>query len=407
MRVHPLKARISAQAGVTRVDVYDDVGGDFFGEGVTAKAFAGELAGVRGALDVHVNSPGGNVWDGIAIASALRTHNGPVTVVVDGIAASIASVIVQAGAERVMMPGSMMMIHEASTYGGGNAAELRKTAQTLDDVSANLAEQYAARAGGTAESWRAAMQEETWYTAEQAVEAGLADRIGDGDATLPVGMDLAAYGAVPGQIAARLKEMPVAAPPAVPQAKAPALLSDEDFERLVDQLKARLGEPPPAALGAPPAPEAGSEQDAAVATLIAAGYDPDALQLAARQAATRGDVDTSPWDAAKALHNAAQADDPEAFYAGICAGKRTGDPSKQGAWALPYRYHPSDPPNADGVRAALAWLSSTRGLINKDEARATLEDLMKTINPDYEPDDRIDPGLLSAVLSQGLIGGTK
>lgn len=383
MRVHPLKARISAQAGVTRVDVYDDVGGDFFGEGVTAKAFAGELAGVRGALDVHVNSPGGNVWDGIAIASALRTHNGPVTVVVDGIAASIASVIVQAGAERVMMPGSMMMIHEASTYGGGNAAELRKTAATLDDISANLAEQYAARAGGTAEEWRAAMQEETWYTAEQAVEAGLADRIGDGDAVLPVGLDLAAYSAVPGQIAARLKEMPVATPPAA-QAPVAVRMSDEDFERLVERLKAAL--PFPAA----DAPASGAPEGKAAEEFTAAE-----------------DVDTSPWDAAKAWHNGTQADDPEAFYAGICAGKRTGDPATQDAWALPYRYHPDDPPNAAGVRNALARLSSTQGLINKDEARQTLEAAMKKINPDYKPDDHIDPGLLSAVLSQGLMGGIK
>lgn len=374
--VHPLKARITAQAAVTRVDVYDDIGeGGWFSEGVTAKAFAGELSGVKGALDVHVNSPGGNVWDGIAIASALRSHKGPVTVVVDGIAASIASVIVQAGTDRVMMPGSMLMIHEASTFDGGNAEELRKTAQTLDDISANLAEQYAATAGGSPESWRAAMKEETWYTAEQAVEAGLADRIGEGDAVQPAGLDLAAFSGVPGQIAARLQALPAAAAPAPPAA---AGLSDEDFEKLVDRLTARLT-PPPAA----PAPVEAPAPDAAVT------------------------VDNSAWDAAKAWHNGSRADDRETFYAGICAGKKTGDPDLPDAWALPYKYHPDDPPNAAGVRFALARLSTTPGLINKAEARATLEAAMKTINPGYRASDTSDGGLLSAVLLSALEGGNK
>jgi ATP-dependent protease ClpP protease subunit len=212
--VHPLKARISAQAGTTRIDVYDDIGeGGWFSEGLTAKSFATQIAGVNGPLEVHINSSGGDVWDGISIKNAIEAHGGTVTTVVDGIAASIASVIAQAGSERVMMPGSMMMIHEAFTYTGGTAADLAKTAETLDEVSANLAAIYARAAGGTADEWRAAMKEETWYTAEQAVEAGLADRTGDGDAVLPAGLDLAAFSAVPGQIAARLRVMPQASAP--------------------------------------------------------------------------------------------------------------------------------------------------------------------------------------------------
>lgn len=216
--VRPLKARISAQAGVTRVDVYDDIGeGGWFSEGLTAKNFANQLAGLAGPLEVHINSGGGDVWDGISIKNAIESHKGPVTTVVDGIAASIASVIAQAGTERVMMPGSMMMIHEAFTVAAGNSAELAKTAAVLDEVSANLAALYARSAGGTAEQWRAAMKEETWYTAEQAVAAGLADRTGEGDAVLPAGLDVAAFAEVPGQIAAQLREMPRAAAPAKPE----------------------------------------------------------------------------------------------------------------------------------------------------------------------------------------------
>lgn len=210
--VRPLKARITNSTGVTRVDVYDDIGeGGWFSEGLTAKAFANQLSGLSGPLEVHINSGGGDVWDGISIKNAIEAHKGPVTTVVDGIAASIASIIAQAGNERVMMPGSMMMIHEASTIAAGNAADMAKTAEILDDVSANLAGIYARAAGGDADDWRAAMKQETWYSADQAVAAGLADRTGDGAAVLPFGLDMAAFTAVPGQIAAQLGSLPRAA----------------------------------------------------------------------------------------------------------------------------------------------------------------------------------------------------
>ncbi|QDN57382.1 head maturation protease, ClpP-related [Streptomyces sp. S1D4-20] len=261
--VRPLKARISAQAGVTRVDVYDDIGeGGWFSEGLTAKSFANQLAGLSGPLEVHINSGGGDVWDGISIKNAIETHNGSVTTVVDGIAASIASVIAQAGTERVMMPGSMLMIHEAFTYAAGNSAELAKTAATLDEVSANLAAIYARAAGGTAEQWRAAMKEETWYTADQAVEAGLTDRVGDGQAALPVGFDVAAFADVPGRIAAQLRTLPQASVPAerTPQTasepEAPRLtISVEGAldEALVERLRAAVREPEAAAAELAPA----------------------------------------------------------------------------------------------------------------------------------------------------------
>lgn len=210
--VRPLKARISNTAAdtPTRVDVYDDIGeGGWFTEGLSAKGFAAQLADVSGALEVHINSGGGDVFDGLAIKNALESHQGPVTTIVDGIAASIASVIAMAGTNRVMMPGSMLMIHDALSYAGGNAAELTKMAQTLDEVSDNLAGVYARAAGGLPEQWRAAMKEETWYTADQAVAAGLATRVGaDGGAMLPAGFDVAAYRNMPGLIVAQLQRMP-------------------------------------------------------------------------------------------------------------------------------------------------------------------------------------------------------
>jgi ATP-dependent protease ClpP protease subunit len=215
-KVRPLKARISnATGGTTRVDVYDDIGaGGWFSEGLTAKSFAAQLAEVSGPLEVHINSAGGDVFDGLAIKNAIEAHKHPVTTVVDGLAASIASVIAMAGTDRVMMPGAMLMIHDAFAVEGGNAEAMRKMAQTLDEVSDNLAAVYARAAGGLPEQWRAAMKQETWYTADQAVLAGLATRVGaDGAAQLPAGFDLAAYSGIPSGIAAQLRTMPVAASP--------------------------------------------------------------------------------------------------------------------------------------------------------------------------------------------------
>lgn len=210
--VYPLKCRIRAEAGVTRVDVYDDIGeGGWFSEGLTAKGFAAQLGDVKGALEVHINSGGGDVFDGIAIGNAIRAHKGPVTTVVDGLAASIASVIAQSGGERVVQPGSMLMIHDAFGLCVGNAAEMAKMSETLGQVSDNIAGIYASRGGGDAQSWRDAMQAETWYTADEAVTAGLADRVGDGNAELPAGLDLAAFTTVPGRIAAALRTLPRAA----------------------------------------------------------------------------------------------------------------------------------------------------------------------------------------------------
>ena len=90
-------------------------------------------------------------------------------------------------------------------------------------------------------------------------------------------------------------------------------------------------------------------------------------------------IDNSAWDASKAWANGAASDDPASFYDAICAGKKAGDPKTQGAHALPYRYTPSSNPNADGVRNALARLSSTEGLTNAAEAKSKLEGLMKMI----------------------------
>lgn len=157
------------------VYLYDRIGGWF---GMTADDFVRDVA----ALDVdrivlHLNSPGGDASEGVAIANMLRAHRAHIEVRVDGMAASAASVVAMAGDEVVMGIGAQMMIHDAWGYAMGNAAEMRKAAEMLDSTSNALASTYAARTGGTTAEWRAVMEEENWYTAEEAVAAGLADRV--------------------------------------------------------------------------------------------------------------------------------------------------------------------------------------------------------------------------------------
>jgi ClpP class serine protease len=144
------------------------------------------------------------VTEGIAIANALRSHPANVTVQVDGIAASIASVIAMAGDRVRMMPNALLMVHEASGICAGDSAEMIKMAEVLDKISGNIADAYAVKAGGTRDDWRQVMKDETWYTAEEAVKAGLADEMvsarkqqaeSEPDAPeMAARFDLAAYG---------------------------------------------------------------------------------------------------------------------------------------------------------------------------------------------------------------------
>lgn len=160
--------------GSATVRIYDVIGGWF---GTNAADLVAELDALDvDQIDVHVNSPGGAVWDGTAIFNALRQHDARIVVTVDGLAASAASVIAMAGDEIVMAEGSQMMIHRASGGVFGSAELMRETAAVLDKIDQNIAGIYSRRAGGDAAGWLAAMDAETWYNADEAVDAGLADR---------------------------------------------------------------------------------------------------------------------------------------------------------------------------------------------------------------------------------------
>lgn len=184
MRSTPPKAgadwfKIVAKKGeAAKVYIYDEIG--FWG--TNAKDFAAQLSELdTDEIELHLNSPGGSVFDGLAIMAALKDHKAKVVAKVDGMAASAASFILQAADERLITRNAQIMIHDAKAYAGGNAGQMRKAADLLDRVSDNIADIYAVRSGqGTVESWRAIMVAgDEWYSGNEALDAGLVDAVVD------------------------------------------------------------------------------------------------------------------------------------------------------------------------------------------------------------------------------------
>jgi ATP-dependent protease ClpP protease subunit len=216
-----------------KVRIYDAIGW----YGTNARTFAEELDGLDvDEIDLRLNSPGGNAWDGMAIYNSLRAHPASVTVTVDGIAASAASYIAMAGDKVYMNRGSQMMIHDASGIVIGNASDMEKAFTSLNKMSDSIASIYAARAGGTVAEWRDAMREETWYMADEAVDAGLADKLvddtgSDAQATARAPFDLTAYAyAYAGRDAA---PAPKISPRPQVQSPAPAPISAAEAARRI------------------------------------------------------------------------------------------------------------------------------------------------------------------------------
>lgn len=182
--------RIVNRADSAQVQIYNEIG--MFG--ITADQFCADLKALDvDRIELRINSPGGEVFDGISIHHALANHKATVHVIVDGLAASIASVIAMAGDRVSMARGSQMMIHEGHTIAAGFAGDMRKCADILDRTSADIAGFYAARAGGTTEHWLTQMAAETWYNAEEAVAAGLADEVLEPSRQLKAAWDLSVF----------------------------------------------------------------------------------------------------------------------------------------------------------------------------------------------------------------------
>lgn len=156
--------------------IYDQIGLDWFGGGVDAAAMVKEIGQIKAdTLHVRLNSPGGEVFGGYSIYNALKRFSGEVIVHVDGIAASIASVIAMAGGEIRMGEGAFLMIHDPSSIVWGTAEDMRKMAEALDKIRDSVAGTYVKRTGMKQDEIVTMMAEETWIDAAEAVAMGFAD----------------------------------------------------------------------------------------------------------------------------------------------------------------------------------------------------------------------------------------
>ena len=168
---------IRAQSTGAEVVIYDEIGA----YGVSAKGFLAELAALPDAtpLALRLNSPGGSVFDAVAIYNAIKRHSGTVTVWIDGIAASAASYIAMAGDEIVMPENAFLMIHDPAGMVMGTAIDMRAMAEALDKIKGSLLQGYAAKSGRAQEEIAPLMAAETWLDAKDALDLGFADRIAE------------------------------------------------------------------------------------------------------------------------------------------------------------------------------------------------------------------------------------
>lgn len=176
----------------TTIDLYDEIG--YWG--TDARSFRARLKDATGDITLRINSPGGDVFDGIAIYNDLLAYDGTVKVEIVGLAASIASIIAMAGDEITIADNAMVMIHNAWTIGVGNRHDFADVSATLSKIDDALARTYAARTTTGIRAIKQMMDAETWLTAKEAKEAGFATAIGSAEAP-KAKFDLSVYGNVP------------------------------------------------------------------------------------------------------------------------------------------------------------------------------------------------------------------
>lgn len=195
----------TAQAadGELVLHVYDVIGQDFFGDGITVQSIQSAIkdAGNIDRVTMRINSPGGDLFEATAIYNVLRGLDKPVTVLVDGLAASAASIVAMAGDKVSMGKGSMMMIHRAMMMAMGNSEDMRKAGDILDTVSDSAADVYVARTGMDKKEVLKMMKNETWLGADECVENKFADNCTEGDekamAAIANRFDLSLFNNVP------------------------------------------------------------------------------------------------------------------------------------------------------------------------------------------------------------------
>lgn len=191
----------SATPGMLEIYIYGDVEGDYYDwwgdlveSDTSAKHFKAELEKYPDAHEIllYINSYGGDVFEGTAIYNQLKRHPAHKTVYIDGFACSIASVIAMAGDKVVMPKNTLMMIHDMWRVAVGNARDLRKAADDLDVINAAGRQAYLTKAAGKLDEKKLVqlMEAETWLTAEQCIELGLADEYAEADADMQAAGEL-------------------------------------------------------------------------------------------------------------------------------------------------------------------------------------------------------------------------
>jgi ATP-dependent Clp endopeptidase proteolytic subunit ClpP len=169
--------------------IYADIGQTWFEDGVTAEGFSRELKSLPDTIrdiTIRINSNGGNVFEGISIYNRIKQHKAKVTVYIDGLAASIASIIALAGDEVVMGEGAMMMIHKPMSGVYGNSIDMEELSQRLDDVEEQLVGIYKRKTNLDRTEIKTMLAEETWMGADQALELGFVDSVMEADEALDI-----------------------------------------------------------------------------------------------------------------------------------------------------------------------------------------------------------------------------
>ena len=149
----------------------------WYGDEVTPRLFKEELEACQGDITVWINSPGGDVFAAAQIYNMLMDYKGNVTVKIDGLAASAASVIAMAGTEVLMSPVAMMMIHNPMTVAIGDSQELQKAIEMLSEVKESIINAYEIKSGLSREKLSRLMDAESWFNAKKAIEMGFADKL--------------------------------------------------------------------------------------------------------------------------------------------------------------------------------------------------------------------------------------
>lgn len=185
--LHEHMNRVALKPGTVRVNsdtksreaemlIYGDIGGGWYDEGITAKGITDQIDQLDvDDLHVRINSGGGLVFEGIAIYNALARCSANIIIHIDGIAASIASVIMMAGDEIIISEGANVMIHKPWSFAMGDAESMRKEADILDKLEAGIIDIYEARSGAKRSDLVAWVGAETWFLGQEAVDAGFAD----------------------------------------------------------------------------------------------------------------------------------------------------------------------------------------------------------------------------------------